>query len=327
MEISLVIILAIIIAYFFDIMNGLHDCANSVATIVSTRVLTPRQAVVWAAFFNFIAFLFFGVAVASTIGKGLVISSAINPLVIISALSSAIIWNLITWHYGLPSSSSHALVGGLLGAAIANVGFDAVISSGLTKVLVAIIISPFVGFLLSMLLVSLVKFTFKSSNPFKSDKFFRYLQLVSASLYSLGHGGNDAQKTMGIISVLLFSQGLLGATFYVPLWVILSCHAAMAFGTLMGGWKIIKTMGSKLTELKPYQGCCAETAGAMTLFGATALGVPISTTHTITGSIIGTARNVKLINWKVFLEILLAWILTIPATLLLSGLLYLILSI
>jgi inorganic phosphate transporter, PiT family len=312
------------VALLFDFLNGLHDAANSIATIVSTRVLRPQYAVAWAAFFNFIAFLFFGLHVAQTIGTGIVDVSVIDPLVIFGALVGAIAWNVITWGLGIPSSSSHALVGGILGAGTAKAGFGAIVWSGLGKTLFAIVLSPTVGLLLALVLVLAVSWAFARSTPFAADNTFRLLQFGSASLYSLGHGGNDAQKTMGIIAVLLYSQGMLGPQFYVPFWVVITCQAAMALGTLFGGWRIVHTMGSKITRLSPMQGFCAETGGAITLFAATYLGIPVSTTHTITGAIIGVgaARRVSAVRWNVASSIVTAWIVTIPASALIAAISY-----
>jgi inorganic phosphate transporter, PiT family len=305
----------IMVALLFDFINGLHDAANSIATVVSTRVLPPQLAVLWAAFFNFIAFLVFGLHVAKTVGTGIVEPSIIDPLVILAALIGAITWNLFTWWLGFPSSSSHALIGGVAGAGVAKGGFAALVSSGFAKTSIAIVASPLVGFLLALLLMLIASWVCRRATPFAADRTFRRLQLVSAALYSLGHGGNDAQKTMGIIAVLLFSQGYLGNEFYVPFWVILSAQLAMGLGTLMGGWRIVRTMGSRITELKPFQGFCAETAGAMTLFGATALGIPVSTTHTITGAIVGVgaARRAGAVRWGLAGTIVWAWVFTIPA--------------
>ena len=311
----------IAIALAFDFLNGLHDAANSIATIVSTRVLRAQYAVVWAAFFNFIAFLFFGLHVATTIGTGIVASYVIDGLVIFGALMGAISWNLITWWAGIPSSSSHALIGGLVGAGIAKGGVGALAWSGLSKTILAIVLSPSVGFFLALLLILGVSWLFVRNSPFAVDAVFRRLQFVSASLYSLGHGGNDAQKTMGIIAVLLFSQGYLGSEFSVPFWVIITCQFAMAAGTLVGGWRIVHTMGSKITRLTPMQGFCAETGGAISLFAATWLGVPVSTTHTITGSIVGVgaARRVSAVRWNVASSIVVAWVVTIPAAALIGA--------
>ncbi|AWK89865.1 inorganic phosphate transporter [Azospirillum thermophilum] len=310
------IILIVVVALAFDFINGLHDAANSIATVVSTRVLSPKLAVAWAAFFNFIAFLFFGLHVASTIGTGLVEQSVMDPAVILAALIGAIGWNVFTWWLGLPSSSSHALVGGIVGAGVAKAGFSAIVVAGFTKTAVAIVVSPTVGLVLALLLILVLSWILRRAVPFAVDRQFRHLQLLSAALYSLGHGGNDAQKTMGIIAVLLFSQGMLEGGFHVPLWVVLTCQAAMGLGTLMGGWRIVRTMGSRITDLKPYQGFCAETAGAMTLFGATYLGIPVSTTHTITGAIVGvgSARRTSAVRWGMAGRIVWAWVLTIPAS-------------
>ena len=319
-----ILIALIIVALAFDFLNGLHDAANSIATIVSTRVLKPRYAVMWASFFNFIAFLFFGAHVAQTVGVGIVSADVIDARVIFGALMGAIAWNLITWWGGIPSSSSHALIGGLLGAGITKAGGVAVVWWGVIKTGSAIVLSPMTGFFLALMLVLAVSWLFVRINPRTADNTFRSLQFVSASLYSLGHGGNDAQKTMGIIAVLLFSQGHLGGEFYVPFWVVITCYAAMGLGTLVGGWRIVKTMGSKITRLTPMQGFCAETGGAITLFGATYLGIPVSTTHTITGCIIGvgSARKVSAVRWNVATNIVFAWIVTLPASALIAALFY-----
>jgi len=322
---ALPLLIALIgVALFFDFLNGLHDAANSIATIVSTRVLRPQYAVIWAAFFNFIAFLFFGLHVAETLGTGIIDPSIVTPQVIFAALMGAIIWNIITWIFGIPSSSSHALVGGLVGAGLAKTGGDAIVLSGLLKTVAAIFMSPMIGFMLALLLVLIVSWVCLRQTPFAVDRSFRGLQFISASLYSLGHGGNDAQKTMGIIAVLLFSQGYLGETFYVPFWVVITCQSAMALGTLFGGWRIVHTMGSKITKLNPMQGFCAETGGAITLFAATWLGIPVSTTHTITGAIIGVgaARRVSAVRWGLAGNILIAWVVTLPAAALISALFY-----
>jgi PiT family inorganic phosphate transporter len=312
------------VALLFDFLNGLHDAANSIATIVSTRVLRPRYAVAWAAFFNFVAFLFFGLHVARTIGTGIVAADAVDPRVVFGALMGAIVWNVATWRLGIPSSSSHALIGGLVGAGVAKAGGGAIVWAGLAKTGAAIVLSPLTGFLLALLLVLAVSWTFVRSTPLAVDTTFRTLQFVSASLYSLGHGGNDAQKTMGVIAVLLYSQGLLGAEFHVPFWVVLACQAAMALGTLFGGWRIVRTMGSRITRLTPVQGFCAETGGAATLFMATGLGVPVSTTHTITGAIVGVgaARKVSAVRWNVASGIVVAWVVTLPAAALVAAVFY-----
>ena len=310
-----ILITLIFVALLFDYLNGLHDAANSIATIVSTRVLSPQYAVIWAAFFNFIAFLFFGLHVAQTIGTGIVSANVVDPAVIFAALVGAISWNVITWYFGLPSSSSHALIGGLIGGGLAKAGLPSIVWSGVAKTSAAIVLSPFTGFVLAILLTLLVSWLFLRTTPYDVDIIFRYMQFVSASLYSLGHGGNDAQKTMGIIAALLFSQGYLGDEFYVPFWVVITCQAAMGLGTLMGGWRIVKTMGSKITRLTPVQGFCAETGGAITLFIATHFGIPVSTTHTITGAIVGVgaARKVSAVRWGIAGNIVIAWIITIPA--------------
>jgi PiT family inorganic phosphate transporter len=314
----------IAVALLFDFLNGLHDAANSIATIVSTRVLRPQYAVFWAAFFNFIAFLFFGLHVAETLGKGIISADVIDPRVVFAALFGAISWNILTWAYGIPSSSSHALIGGLVGAGVAKAGIGSIVWSGLLKTTAAIVLSPATGFILALVLVFIVSWTFVKYTPFAVDRTFRVMQFVSASLYSLGHGGNDAQKTMGIIAVLLYSQGMLGPTFYVPLWVVISCQAVLGLGTLFGGWRIVHTMGSKITRLNPMQGFCAETGGAITLFAATWLGVPVSTTHTITGAIVGVgaARRVSAVRWGIAGNIVWAWIITIPATATVAALCY-----
>ncbi|MGN6144343.1 inorganic phosphate transporter [Ollibium composti] len=314
----------IAVALFFDFLNGLHDAANSIATIVSTRVLRPQYAVFWAAFFNFIAFLFFGLHVAETIGKGIVSAEIVTPAVIFAALTGAIVWNILTWWLGIPSSSSHALIGGLVGAGVAKAGTGAIVWGGLSKTVAAIVLSPATGFVLALVLILLVSWLFVRQTPFAVDSTFRVAQFFSASLYSLGHGGNDAQKTMGIIAVLLYSQGMLGDTFYVPLWVVLTCQSALALGTLFGGWRIVHTMGSKITRLNPMQGFCAETGGAITLFGATWLGIPVSTTHTITGAIVGVgaARRVSAVRWGLAGNIVVAWVVTLPATAAIAALTY-----
>src|SRR5216684_7079370 len=318
------LIALILVALAFDFLNGLHDAANSIATIVSTRVLRPQYAVAWAAFFNFIAFLFFGLNVAQTLGTGIIDVSVVDPRVIFGALMGAIVWNVVTWLLGIPSSSSHALIGGLVGAGVTKAGFGAVVWGGVGKTAAAIVLSPLVGFILALFLMLLVSWLFVRSTPFAVDRNFRVMQFMSASLYSLGHGGNDAQKTMGIIAVLLYSQGYMGGTFHVPFWVVLACQAAMGLGTLAGGWRIVKTMGSKITRLAPVQGFCAETGGAITLFMATELGIPVSTTHTITGAImgVGVARKVSAVRWAVANNIVMAWIITIPASSLIAALAY-----
>jgi inorganic phosphate transporter, PiT family len=312
---SFALVALISIALLFDALNGLHDAANSIATVVSTRVLRPQYAVIWAAFFNFIAFLFFGVHVAQTVGTGIVAAEVVDAAVIFGALMGAIVWNLITWWLAIPSSSSHALIGGLAGAAVTKAGLGAIVWKGLGITAAAIFLSPMLGFFLALLLVLAVSWAFVRSTPSAVDNFFRSAQLVSAALYSLGHGGNDAQKTMGIIAVLLYSQGLLGGTFHIPFWVVLSCQAAMGLGTLIGGWRIVHTLGSRITRLHPVQGFCAEAGGAMTLFLATYFGIPVSTTHTITGAIVGVgaARKVAGVRWNIASNVVVAWIVTLPA--------------
>ena len=325
MQGSLVLIAALVaVALVFDFLNGLHDAANSIATVVSTRVLSPSIAVIWAAFFNFIAFLFFGLHVAQTIGTGLIAPEVVDTRVIFGALMGAITWNLFTWWGAIPSSSSHALIGGLVGAGTAKSGLSAVVWPGIIKTVGAIVWSPLLGFALALLLWLALAWLLVRSTPFAVDKKFRVLQLGSAALYSIGHGANDAQKTMGIIAGLLYAENLLGADFYVPFWVVLSCQAAMALGTLIGGWRIVRTMGSRITRLRPVQGFCAETAGAATLYLATALGVPVSTTHTITGAIVGVgaARRVSAVRWGIAGSIVVAWVITLPAAALIGAAFY-----
>src|SRR6476646_5044225 len=325
LALSLPVLIGLIaIALIFDLLNGLHDAANSIATVVSTRVLRPQYAVMWAAFFNFIAFLFFGLHVAQTVGTGIVAADVVDARVIFGALMGAIAWNLITWWGGIPSSSSHALFGGLIGAGVTKAGGVAVVWAGVLKTGGAIVLSPISGFFLALMLVLTVSWIFVRVSPRTVDSTFRRLQFISASLYSLGHGGNDAQKTMGIIAVLLFSQGHLGGEFHVPFWVMFSCYADMGLGTLIGGWRIVHTMGSRITRLRPFQGFCAETGGAISLFAATWLGIPVSTTHTITGAIIGVgaARKVSAVRWNVASNVVFAWIVTLPATALFGSVFY-----
>jgi PiT family inorganic phosphate transporter len=313
------------VALLFDFLNGMHDAANSIATIVSTRVLRPIYAVAWAAFFNFIAFLFFGLHVANTLGTGIIAPDIVDPHVIFGALMGAILWNVITWLLGIPSSSSHALIGGLVGAGTAKVGLAAIVWKGLVPTTAAIIGSPLFGFVLALLLMLILSWSLMRFTPFAVDRYFKRLQFVSASLYSLGHGGNDAQKTMGVIAVLLYSQGYLGSEFYVPFWVVITCQAMMGFGTLAGGWRIVKTMGSKITRLQPSGGVAAETAAAATLFATSAAGIPVSTTHTITGAIVGVgaARRLSAVRWGVAGRVVWAWVLTIPGAFVISYLSYL----
>jgi PiT family inorganic phosphate transporter len=314
----------IAIALTFDFLNGRNDAANSIATIVSTRVLAPRYAVAWAAFFNFIAFLVFGLSVASTVGQGIIAADAISDRVIFGALMGAIFWNITTGYLGIPSSSSHALIGGLVGAGVAHVGIHAIVWSGLSKTAAAIVMSPMIGLVLALMLVLVVSWLFARAVPAHVDSIFRRAQFVSASLYSLGHGGNDAQKTMGIIAALLAAHAELPGAFHVPLWVVISCNGAMALGTLLGGWRIVRTMGSRITRLTPVQGVCAETAGSITLFIATGLGIPVSTTHTITGAIVGVgaARRASAVRWNVAQQIVIAWVITMPAAALMGAAFY-----
>ncbi len=310
----LLVISIILVALAFDYINGFHDAANSIATVVSTRVLTPIQAVLWAAFFNFAAAFGFGVNVAKTVGKGVVASGVVDHWVILGALTGAIAWNLITWYYGIPSSSSHALIGGFAGAAVAKAGFGALIPSGLLKITLFIVLAPVIGLCLGFAFMVATLWVFRRFRPSRVDGLFRRLQLVSAACYSLGHGTNDAQKTMGIIAILLFTGGYLGPEFYVPFWVIMAAHLAIGLGTLAGGWRIVKTMGMRLTKLRPVGGFCAEAAGAVMLIGTAVGGIPVSTTHTITGSIVGVGATQRLsaVRWGLAGRIIWAWILTIP---------------
>jgi PiT family inorganic phosphate transporter len=307
--------ITIAMALVFDFINGFHDAANSIATVVSTRVLSPRIAVVWAAFFNFAAFAVFGVHVAKTVGKGVVDPSVVTPTIILAGVTGAVIWNLITWWLGLPTSSSHALIGGFVGAAVVAVGPGAVLTSGLVKILQFIVLSPLIGFTLGYFNMWLVLWLFRRSSPARVDRLFRRLQLFSAAAFSLGHGGNDAQKTVGIITALLYSTGYLTGEFHVPIWVLFASFGAIGLGTMMGGWRIVETMGMRLTKLQPIGGFCAETAGALTLIGVTLTGIPVSTTHTITGAIVGvgSTRRLSAVRWGVAGRIVWAWILTMPA--------------
>jgi len=325
-ELGLPLLIGLVaVALAFDFLNGLHDTANSIATLVSTRMLRPRYAVIWAAFFNFVAFLVFGVHVARTIGVGIISAEAMDAQVIFGALMGAISWNLITWWAGIPSSSSHALIGGLVGAGVVKAGLGAIVWPGLLTTGAFIVLSPLLGFFLALLLVLAVSWAFARANPRTVEPTFQWLQFGAASLISLGHGGNDAQKTMGIIAVLLFSQGHLGGDFYVPFWVVITCQAAMALGTLVGGWRIVRTVGSKITRMTPVQGCCASAGGAIMLIAATYLGIPVSTTHTVTGSVIGVgaARKVSAVRWNIAGNIVIAWIVTLPASALMAALCYL----
>jgi PiT family inorganic phosphate transporter len=322
--VTFTLVFLIVVALLFDLINGMHDAANSIATVVSTRVLKPFYAVFWAAFFNFAAYFLFEAHVANTIGKGLISPELVDNAVIFGALAGAISWNLITWWGGIPSSSSHALVGGIVGAGVTKAGFSAIVWTGLSKTLYAIVLSPVTGFILGILLVILVSWLFVRSNPAFADGFFRKLQLVTAALFSLGHGSNDAQKTAGIIAVLLYSNGFY-QEFTVPGWVILSCYLVMGLGTMLGGWRIVHTMGSKITRLTPMYGACAETAGALTLFAATNYGIPVSTTHTITSAIVGvgSAKRASAVRWGVAKGIVWAWIITIPCSGALAAVFYL----
>ena len=319
-----VVVLLVAMALAFDFMNGFHDAANAIATIVSTRVLKPQTAVLLAAFFNFVAVFVFHLKVATTVGKGTVDPAIIDHYVVFGALVGAIVWNIVTWYYGIPSSSSHALIGGLVGAALAKSGVSSLIGSGLFKTIVFIFVSPMLGMLLGSLMMLLVSWLCRDVAPRSMDKWFRRLQLLSASLYSLGHGGNDAQKTMGIIWMLLIAAGLSSASEPLPMWVVISCYLAIGLGTMFGGWRIVKTMGQKITKLKPVGGFCAETGGAMTLFLATALGIPVSTTHTITGAIVGvgSTRRMSAVRWGIAGSIVWAWVLTIPASAFVAAIAY-----
>ncbi|WP_341684894.1 inorganic phosphate transporter [Limnohabitans sp.] len=320
-----IVSLLVVLALVFDFMNGFHDAANSIATVVSTGVLKPSQAVVFAAFFNFVAIFIFHLSVAATVGKGIVQPGVVDVNVVFGALTGAIVWNVITWYYGIPSSSSHALIGGIVGAVIAKAGTGALLSSGIIKTVLFIFVSPLLGYLLGSLMMVLVANIFRRTRPLKVDKWFRRLQLVSAGAYSLGHGGNDAQKTIGIIWMMLIATGYATAADKAPpTWVIISCYLAIGLGTMFGGWRIVKTMGQKITKLKPVGGFCAETGGAMTLFLATALGIPVSTTHTITGAIVGvgSTQRASAVRWGVAGNIIWAWVLTIPASAFVAGIAY-----
>lgn len=321
----LMVILLVGLALVFDFLNGFHDSANSIATIVSTRTLKPHWAVIWAAFFNFIAFLFFKLHVADTMGTGLIDTHIVDKQLIFSTLCGAVFWNILTWYYAIPSSSSHALIGGLVGSAIAKSGVHSIQIAGISKVVASIFFSPLLGFMLGLFLMYAVTMIFFHYTRGKVDKWFQRAQFFSSALISLGHGANDAQKTMGIIAILLFSSNLLGDQFYVPIWVIITCNFVMALGTLLGGWRIVKTMGMRITKLKPVHGCCAEVAGAFTLFAATHFGIPVSTTHTIAGAIfgVGSSNNASAVRWGIAQRIVLAWIITLPAAGLVSGLLWL----
>lgn len=321
------ILFLILLALLFDFLNGFHDSANSIATIVSTRVLSPRLAVVWAAFFNFIAFLFFGLHVANTIGKGIIDIAVVDKYVIFGTLIGACSWDIITWYFGLPTSSSHALIGGMIGAALMKAGSGSLVWKGIIKTATFIFVSPILGLILGLTFGIIVYRLFRKSVPSQVDHVFRKGQLLSAALYSLGHGGNDAQKTMGIIASLLFSAGLLGSKFHIPFWIVIICHASIALGTMLGGWRIVKTMGQKVAKLKPIDGFCAESGAAITLFTSSAFGIPVSTTHTITGAImgVGSLKRMSAVKWGVAGNIIWAWILTIPCSAIISAAAYFIL--
>jgi PiT family inorganic phosphate transporter len=315
------VVFLILVALFFDFLNGFHDSANAISTIVSTRVLSPRNAVIWAACFEFSAVFFVGVQVAKTVGTGIINPTIVTNLLVLSALGGAIIWNIITWYFGLPSSSSHALIGGLIGAGIVEGGTKVLVWSGIMKVAIFIVLSPVIGLVLGFFMMVLVLNINRYSTVAGSDRLFRKLQLVSCAVYSMGHGTNDAQKTMGIIAIILYSQGYLGPTFYVPMWVIIACYAVISLGIMSGGWRIVKTMGTKITKLQPMGGFCAETAAAISIIGASIAGIPVSTTHTITGAIVGVGSTKRLtaVRWGVAGNIIWAWILTIPIAALISA--------
>ena len=318
------IVALVILALAFDFINGLHDAANSIATVVSTKLLTPVQAVLFAGFFNFAAYWFFGLKVAETVGKGIIDKDSVTPQVIFGALVGAMVWNVITWWKGIPSSSSHALIGGMLGAGIMHAGPGVVVVAGIVKATSAIVLSPVTGLVLSMFLMLVTSWIFMRATAKRAEGVFKKLHLVSAAAYSLGHGANDAQKTMGIIAVLLYSQGMLGPTFHVPGWVVLSCYAAIALGTLSGGWKIIETMGTRITKLSHHQGFSASAGGSIMLFAASAFGIPVSTTHTIPGCVlgVGAARRSSAVRWGVAQRVVMAWLVTIPASALVGALFY-----
>ena len=318
------VIFLVLVALVFDFLNGFHDAANSISTIVSTRVLSPQYAVIWAAFFNFVAAFLIGVQVAHTIGTGIINPAIVENRIILSALGGAIAWNIITWYFGLPSSSSHALIGGLIGAGLVKGGTSVLVLGGITKTAVFIVLSPTIGLVLGLAMMILVLNINYRSSVARSNKIFRKLQLLSAAAYSLGHGMNDAQKTMGIIAIVLYNKGLLGPTFYIPFWIVILCHAVIAMGTMAGGWRIVKTMGTRITKLRPIGGFCAETAAAITIIGASFAGIPVSTTHTITGAIVGvgTTKRLTAVRWGVAGTIVWAWILTIPMSAMISAAIY-----
>ncbi len=323
------VIFLVLVALVFDFLNGFHDSANAISTIVSTQVLPAKYAVLWAAFFDFMAVFFVGVKVANTVGTGIIDPKIVNDLLILSALGGAIAWNIITWYFGLPSSSSHALIGGLIGAGVVKAGFGILVWKGITKVTLFIVLSPAIGLVLGLLMMVIVLNLNRHSSVSHSTHIFRKLQLLSAAVYSMGHGGNDAQKTMGIIAVILYSHGMLGPTFYIPMWIVVTCYAVISLGIMSGGWRIVKTMGTKITKLQPMGGFCAETAAAISIIGASLAGIPVSTTHTITGAIVGVGATKRLtaVRWGVAGNIIWAWILTIPMSALMSAILYLCLDI
>ena len=322
------VIFLVVVALAFDFLNGFHDSANSISTVVSTRVLSPKYAVLWAAFFNFVAAFFIGTQVAQTVGKGIIHLDIVDNLLILSALGGAIIWNIAAWYYGLPSSSSHALIGGLIGAAVTKAGTGTLVWSGITKTTIFIIVSPAIGIALGFIFMLISINLNRYSNMARSDKLYRKLQLVSAAVYSLGHGMNDAQKTMGIIAMALFSKGLLGPTFYIPKWIIFACYTVIALGTMFGGWRIVKTMGTKITKLRPIGGFSAEAAAACAIIGSSIAGIPVSTTHTIAGAIVGVGATKRLnaVRWGVAGNIVWAWILTIPVAAIISAMIYLVVN-
>jgi PiT family inorganic phosphate transporter len=325
-ELAFPLLVALIVtALAFDFLNGLHDAANSIATVVSTQLLSPVVAVIFAAAGNFLAYWIVGLHVAETVGSGIIDKEVVTPAVVFGALIGAMVWNVLTWIKGIPSSSSHALIGGLLGAGIAHSGFGAVESAGTTKTLVAIVVSPMIGFAIAMLLMLVTSAIFKNAQPARANRTFKGLHLISSAAYSISHGGNDAQKTMGIIAVLLYSTGHLNGKFHVPEWVVLSCYCAISLGTLSGGWRIIRTMGTRLTRLNHHSGFCASTAGSVVVFGASALGIPVSTTHAITGSVVGTgaARRASAVRWSVASRVVIAWFITIPASGIVGAVFYL----
>ena len=325
---TLLIIFLVLTALAFDFINGFHDAANAISTIVSTRVLSPRQAVVWAAFFNFIAFFLVGVPVAKTIGTGIIHTDIISDAVIFAALGGAIAWNLITWYFGLPSSSSHALIGGLIGVGFVKGGLKVLVFSGITKTALFIVLSPAIGMVLGFVFMVIVMNLSRHSTVYRTDTIFRRLQLISSAVFCMGHGMNDAQKTMGIIAMILFSRGLLGPVFHIPMWVEISCYTVIALGTMMGGWRIVKTMGTKITKVRPMGGFCAETAAAAAIIGASMGGIPVSTTHTVTGAIVGIGATHRLtaVRWGVAGSIVWAWVLTIPLSAIIAAVIYTLLT-